>query len=79
MCEVVCDGVHDGVERQMGTRRSDDDLYTHARARTHPHTLLLPIYNACDIYEPTNQPKKLDLSTQCVYKKRVCSQIRMEE
>ena len=48
MCEVVCD---DGVEGQMGARRSDCDLCTH----THTHTHSYSVYNACNIYE---HPKK---------------------
>lgn len=73
MCEVVCHGVSDRVERQMGTRRSDYDLYTHTHthkhARTRTHKLLQSIYNACDIYEQPNHPKKLELSTVSVEKK----------
>lgn len=38
MCEVVCDGVRDRVERQMGTRRSDCDLCTDT------HTYSLTVY-----------------------------------
>lgn len=57
MCEVVCDGVHDRIERQMGTRLSDCDLYTHSHMHTHTQLLLQYIYNACDMYEQLNCPK----------------------